>query len=207
MTLMRAKRWFDYCDCDCVGVSRQNDASRRLSQPKLTPTAISRHSSQSSVNSNEDTMPTGLTISKLNRQLSQHTSNACSTGGTDVHAQKSPDSTARVHQQQPAAQESRRTTENKRVPRATDNVRGTTTPQTTQTGMKKPVAAHQKTTLVSGSSTRLKQAVTRQPQPAANSRSSLCNDEITIAVHKPTVSVSACRTGSATNNRDKNLRK
>jgi len=84
---------------------------------------------------------------------------------------------------------------------ATHNVRGTAKPQTTtETRTKQSLALHQKTTpsmLGRSSST----SVTR-PKQAANSKlqrtvNSSCNDEVTIAFHKPTVTVS---TQSASNN-------
>jgi len=135
-------------------------------------------------------------MSTINRQLSQLNARY------DGSASKSSDSTVGV-QKQHAAEESRRrqtsavkTTQNKRVEKATDNARGTTKPPTTQTGRKQSTALDQKTTSAADSRSQARQAVTRKPQLPVNCRSTKCNDEVTIAFHKPTVSRDVHESGS-----------
>lgn len=173
--------------------SRQRDVSTRLSQPKTTSTTSRRSSVSGSDDSSfAERTPTAVIMSTINRQLSQLNSRY------DGTAAKSPDSTAGV-EKQPAAEESRRrqtsvirTTQNKTVEKATDNVRGTIKTPTTQTVRKQSTALHQKTaSSAAGSGSHgTRQAVNRKPQltVSVNCRPTKCNDEVTIAFHKPTVS-------------------
>jgi len=187
-----------------VRVSGQRRVSTQL---KLTSTTTtSRRPSQSSISGAEDstTTTTALNTSTLNGHLSQLNSRPT---GLDRRASKSRDKTARrtaaVGQQSATEERSRgQASQNKTTLQiATHNVRGTAKPQTTtETRTKQSLALHQKTTpsmLGRSSST----SVTR-PKQAANSKlqrtvNSSCNDEVTIAFHKPTVTVS---TQSASNN-------
>jgi len=187
---------------DCA-VSRQRDASIRLSQPKSTPTA-SRRSSQSSVGSMEDSssltdgMPAASLInSKLHRQFKLNC-HSTSVHSCTSRTMDNSDTTARERQKPGAGGPGSRqvsvikTAHNNRVQQGTDNVTDMAKSQTANSMKIQMLPLDQKTRMMAGSGStsimRPKHAASKEQQLTASPQLTSGNDEITIARHKPTVS-------------------